>query len=56
VGQQLFGLDLLGEMPAAGALLERLATNPHVSGIAAKRDAAMPAFIASARERYRSAG
>jgi len=56
VGRQLFGLDLLGEIPAAGALLERLATNPHVSGIAAKRDAAMPAFIASARERYRSAG
>jgi glutathione S-transferase len=56
VAQQLFGLDLLGEIPAAGALLQRLAENPNVSGIAAKRDAAMPAFIASARERYRSAG
>ena len=56
VAQQLFGLDLLGEIPAAGALLQRLAANPNVSGIAAKRDAAMPAFIASARERYRSAG
>jgi glutathione S-transferase len=56
VAQQLFGLDLLSEIPAAGALLQRLAANPNVSGIAAKRDAAMPAFIASARERYRNAG
>ncbi len=56
VAQQLFGLDLLGEIPGAGQLLQRLAQNPNVSGIAASRDAAMPAFIASARERYRSAG
>mgnify|MGYP001826132832 CR=1 FL=1 len=56
VAQQLFGLDLLGEIPAAGQLLQRLAQNPNVSGIAASRDAAMPAFIVSARERYRSAG
>ncbi|MHC8413714.1 glutathione S-transferase family protein [Pseudomonas sp. Hz4] len=46
VGQKLFGIDLLAEMPAAKALLERLEQNPHVQRIAADKDAAMPAFMA----------
>ncbi|MBR7200114.1 glutathione S-transferase [Pseudomonas sp. 14A] len=46
VGQKLFGIDLLGEMPQARALLERLEQNPHVQKIAADKDAAMPAFLA----------
>ena len=46
VGQKLFGIDLLAEMPQAKALLERLEQNPHVQQIAADKDAAMPAFLA----------
>jgi glutathione S-transferase len=46
VGQKLFGLDLLAEMPAAKALLERLEQNPNVQRIAADKEAAMPAFMA----------
>jgi len=46
VGQKLFGIDLLAEMPKAKALLERLEQNPHVQKIAADKDAAMPAFLA----------
>lgn len=46
VGQKLFGIDLLTEMPQAKALLERLEQNPHVQKIAADKDAAMPAFLA----------
>ncbi len=46
VGQKLFGIDLLEEMPQAKALLERLEQNPHVQKIAADKEAAMPAFLA----------
>jgi glutathione S-transferase len=46
VGQKLFGIDLLAELPQAKALLERLEQNPHVQKIAADKDAAMPAFLA----------
>ncbi|WP_449122554.1 glutathione S-transferase family protein [Pseudomonas sp. MPG01] len=46
VGQKLFGIDLLAEMPQAKALLERLEQNPHVQMIAADKEAAMPAFLA----------
>lgn len=46
VGQKLFDLDLLAEMPAAKALLERLGQNPNVQRIAADKEAAMPAFMA----------
>ena len=46
VGQKLFGIDLLAEMPKAKALLERLEQNPHVQRIAADKEAAMPAFLA----------
>jgi glutathione S-transferase len=46
VGQKLFGIDLLAEMPQSKALLERLEQNPHVQKIAADKEAAMPAFLA----------
>ncbi|MFJ2531333.1 glutathione S-transferase family protein [Pseudomonas helmanticensis] len=46
VGQKLFGIDLLAEMPQAKALLERLEQNPHVQKIAADKESAMPAFLA----------
>ncbi|MHC8353639.1 glutathione S-transferase family protein [Pseudomonas sp. RT4P38] len=46
VAQKLFDLDLLAEMPAAKALLERLEKNPHVQRIAKDKEAAMPAFMA----------
>jgi glutathione S-transferase len=46
VGQKLFGIDLLAEMPEAKALLQRLEQNPHVQKIAADKEAAMPAFLA----------
>lgn len=45
VAQKLFDIDLLAEMPAARALLERLEQNPHVQRIAKDKDAAMPAFL-----------
>ena len=46
VAKKLFDLDLLAQMPAAKALLERLEQNPNVQRIAADREAAMPAFMA----------
>ncbi|MHB2063094.1 glutathione S-transferase family protein [Pseudomonas sp. SC3(2021)] len=46
VGQKLFGIDLLAEMPRAKVLLERLEQSPHVQKIAADKEAAMPAFLA----------
>ena len=52
VGKQLFELDLLGDMPAAQSLMQHLGENRHVQDIAARRDAAMPAFIAAARTRF----
>ena len=47
VGQQLFGLDLVNTVPGATSLLATLRENPHVQELMAKRDAGMPAFIAS---------
>lgn len=55
VGKQLFDLDLLGDLPAAQALQKRLGENPHVRDIAARRDAAMPAFIAAIKARSQAA-
>lgn len=46
VAKKLFDLDLLAQMPAAKALLERLEQNPNVQRIAADREAAMPSFMA----------
>jgi glutathione S-transferase len=51
VGKQLFGLDLLGDIPPAQALLQRLNENPHAKTIAAKREAGLPAFVAGVRAR-----
>jgi glutathione S-transferase len=56
VGKILFGLDLLADMPAAQALLQKLGENPNVKAIAARRDAAMPAFAAAMRARFQAAG
>ena len=55
VGKQLFGLDLLGDLPAAMALLQRLGENAHVKAIAAKREAGRPAFVAAVRARLQGA-
>lgn len=46
VGRKLFDIDLLADMPAAKALMERLEQNPHVERIKADREVAMPAFLA----------
>ncbi|MCF4995636.1 glutathione S-transferase [Pseudomonas syringae] len=46
VGQKLFGIDLLAELPEAKALLERLEANPHVQKVNADKEAAMPGFLA----------
>ncbi|UQI31008.1 glutathione S-transferase [Pseudomonas bijieensis] len=46
VGKKLFDIDLLADMPAAKALMERLERNPNVQRIAADREAAMPDFLA----------
>jgi len=56
VAKQLFGFDLLGDMPAAQALLLRLVESPHAKSIAATRDASMPGFIAAMRARFQGAG
>ena len=55
VGKQLFGLDLLGELPAAKSLLAKLGENPHVKRLAANRDAGLPAFIATVQARLQAA-
>jgi glutathione S-transferase len=55
VARKLFDLDLLGEMPAARALLQRLGENPNVQAIARNRDAAMPAVVAAMRARAQPA-
>jgi glutathione S-transferase len=46
VAKKLFDIDLLAELPAAKALLQRLEQNPNVQRIAADKEAAMPAFMA----------
>lgn len=46
VAHKLFGLDVLAQIPAAKALLERLEQNQNVQRIAADKEAAMPAFMA----------
>jgi glutathione S-transferase len=55
VGQRLFGLDLLADLPAAKSLFAKLGENAHVKRIAANRDAAMPAFSAYVRARAQAA-
>jgi len=56
VARQLFDLDALGGLPAAGALLQKLGERPHVQAIAARRDAARPGFIAAMRARLQGGG
>ena len=55
VAKKLFDLDLLAEMPAARALMQRLNENPNVRAIAAKREASMPAFIEAMRAKLQGA-
>ena len=45
VGHKVFDLDLLAELPAAKALLQRFEQNPHVQRIEADRQAALPGFM-----------
>ncbi len=54
VSKQLFGLDLLGENPAAQALWLQLNEHPHAKAIATRRDAGMAAFITSVRARLQA--
>jgi glutathione S-transferase len=49
VGQKLFGVDFLADMPAARALLATLALNPNVQRIAADKAAETPAFLQRVR-------
>lgn len=46
VGKKLFDLDMLADLPAARALLERLGQTPQAKRIAADKEAAMPQFLA----------
>ncbi|CAI8776413.1 glutathione S-transferase [Pseudomonas sp. IT-P176] len=46
VGKKLFELDLLAELPAARALLERLQETPIAQRINTDKEAGMPAFLA----------
>ncbi|RMQ49133.1 Glutathione S-transferase [Pseudomonas cichorii] len=56
VGEKLFDLDLLQDMPGARALLERLALNPNVQRVAADKQAELPAFLARVQAVGRKAG
>ena len=46
VGEKLFGLDFLAELPALKTLLETLHALPNAQRVAADREAALPAFMA----------
>ena len=54
VGRILFGLDLLGDCAPARALLQRLGENPNVMQLAARRDEAMPGFIAAVQAKAKA--
>ncbi|SHN24008.1 glutathione S-transferase [Pseudomonas asturiensis] len=56
VGERLFDLDFLGDMPKAQALLERLALNPNVQQVAADKEADWPVFMARVNPAGRQAG
>ena len=55
VGEQMFGLDLLGMLPGAQALLVHLAQYPNVQQVAATREADWPRFLARVRAVARQA-
>ena len=55
VTQKLFGLDLLGAIPGAAELLQRLNANPNVQVIARNHEAAMPGFIAAMQAKLKAA-
>jgi len=56
VSEALFGLDLLGELPRAQELLDRLARNPNVQRVAADREADWPLFMARVQAVGRATG
>ena len=56
VGQELFGLDFLADMPKAQALLDRLAFNENVQRVAEARQADWPRFLAAVQAVARAAG
>ncbi len=56
VGERLFDLDFLGDMPKAQALLERLALNPNVQQVATDKEADWPVFMARVNPAGRQAG
>ncbi|MFU6374549.1 glutathione S-transferase family protein [Metapseudomonas otitidis] len=51
VGRKVMGIDFLAELPAARALLQQLAQNPHVQRIAEDKAQDMPAFLAMIKAR-----
>ena len=55
VGQRLFGLDLMADIPGATALSAKLRENANVQKIFAARDAAMPGFIAAMKAKFGTA-
>lgn len=55
VGQRLFGVNLLDEMPQAKALLVKLGENPNVQKIVAARDAGMAGFVAAVKAKMAAA-
>jgi len=55
VGRNQFGLDLLGDFPAARDLLKRLGEKPNVQAIVTRRDAETPGFMAAIRAKYQGA-
>jgi glutathione S-transferase len=55
VGQRLFGLNLLDEIPQAKALLVKLGENQNVQKIVAARDAGMAGFVAAVKAKMAAA-
>ena len=51
VAQSVFDMNLIAEIPGAKQLMDQMSENPHLRKLAAARDAALPAFIESARAR-----
>ncbi len=56
VGQRMFALDLLAQVPGADELLQRLAAMPNVQRVAADREADLPVFLARVQALARSTG
>jgi glutathione S-transferase len=55
VARSVFQVDPFAQYPTVGELLARLAALPNAQAIAARRDAAMPGFIAARRQKAAAA-